>query len=282
MELLVLSDLDTVFYTKTGFLALLLYDSLLQIEHEYRFIWKSRWTLIKCLYLWTRYIAIFNGIMSLVNSTACNKVTTFITISGGFTISVTEMILMVRTYTLYERSKKLLLFFFVVWFGAGGFAFWDSTQWAKGGSFLSSESDGNSCWFTQDNRNSFGLICYLTLLIGESVIVLLTLGLVLRKFFRNLSGLFKSLYCDGIWYFIAILPWTIATVVILLTVRPGLNNIPDTPLLAMHAILACRLVLHARQIAAEEDWRESRINKIFGGQYMISDIVVDIRSDNQV
>ncbi|KAK7029860.1 hypothetical protein R3P38DRAFT_2932000 [Favolaschia claudopus] len=260
----------------------LLYDSLLQIEGEYRYIWTSRWTLIKCLYLWTRYAAILNGLISLANSTTCNKIATFLTVFGGLTISVTTMILMVRTYTLYERSKKLLLFFFALWFGVGGFMFWAVTKWIGVGNSSIAANSNFECWTTQDGLHSIGFLCYLSLLIGESVIVLLTLGIVIRRFSRDMNGLLQSLYRDGVWFYIAILPFTVATVAITLSSRPGLSKLLDSPLLTMHALLVCRMIIHAREIAAEEDRRASAVNRIFRERKMTSNVVVDISPDNQV
>ncbi|KAJ7863257.1 hypothetical protein B0H13DRAFT_1095075 [Mycena leptocephala] len=266
-------DLQVVFYIKAGFLALLVYDSLLQINEEYLHVWKSRWTLIKCLYLWTRYIA------------------TFTTAFSGFIIGVTELILMVRTYTLYERSKKLLAFFFVLWFSVGGVASWAVAEWTTSPSFkcghfvyalglnscsLSLGFGVLSCWFSDAGRIGIGLVCYLSLLAGETVIVLLTLGKVFHEFYRHKSGLLKSLYCDGVWFYLAIWPSCIVTVLVLYFAPPGLNNLPDIPVLVMHSVLSCRLITHAREIAAEEDRRAYAVNKIFKERYLISDAVVDI------
>ncbi|KAJ7838556.1 hypothetical protein B0H13DRAFT_165384 [Mycena leptocephala] len=257
-------DLQVVFYIKAGFLALLVYDSLLQINEEYLHVWKSRWTLIKSLYLWTRYIA------------------TFTTAFSGFIIGVTELILMVRTYTLYERSKKLLVFFFVLWFSVGGVAAWAMVKWTSSPSFKSSDSGVLSCWFSDASRIGIGLVCYLSLLVGETGLVLLTLGKVFREFYHHKSGLLKSLYCDGVWFYLAIWPSSIVTVLVLYFAPPGLNNLPDIPVLVMHSVLSCRLITHAREIAAEEDRRAYAVNKIFKERYLISDAVVDISPIDRV
>jgi len=281
-----LSDLQVVFYIKGGFLALLVYDSLLQINEEYLHVWKSRWTLIKCLYLWTRYSTILWTIISFANSTECNIFTIFATAFGTSTIGVTELILMVRTYTLYERSKKLLVFFFIMWFSGAGVTFWSVTKWTSSSSGFTAppavESGIPPCWTPDPSHLGIQLVCYLLLLVGETFIVLLTLGKVFRKFYDNKCALLQSLYCDGVWFYLAILPFSIATVVVLLTAPPGLNVLPNTPVLVMHAVLSCRLITHTRGIAEEEDHHYSAVKRVLTEKYMLSDVVVDISPESKV
>ncbi|KAJ7367969.1 hypothetical protein DFH08DRAFT_10532 [Mycena albidolilacea] len=281
----VLADLQVVYYIKVAFLTLLVYDTLLQINEEYNHVWKSRWTLIKCLYLWTRYSTFVGASIPLVHAAyagpvVCDGVTTFTTIFSTLGIGVTEMILMIRTYTLYERSKKLLAFFFALWFSLGGIAFWAVTTWSS--RFSSSNSlPVESCYVTNSSGIGIGLVSYLVLLVGETTIVLLTLYKVFRKFSYREIGFLRSMYCDGVWFYLAILPFTIATVVCLFAAPfSGLN---DTPVQVMHSILCCRLITHARNVAAEEDRREDAIKKVFKSQYMpLSNAVVDIGPPDKV
>ncbi|KAJ6562802.1 hypothetical protein DFH09DRAFT_1159659 [Mycena vulgaris] len=280
----VLSDLQVVSYVKAAFLTLLVYDTLLQLNEEYLHIWKARWTLIKCLYIWTRYTTFISCMISLVQPSACNRVTTFTTIFAGFGIGVTELILMVRTYTLYERSKKLLAFFFVMWFSVAGVAFWAVTKWTSSSSFTSPNASAiPSCYFSNSSGIGIGLVCYVSLLVGETIIVLLTLWKLFRKFSLHKSGLLQSLYRDGVWFYLAILPFTIGTVAVLFFAPIGLNNLGNPPVSVMHSVLCCRLITHVRAVAAEEDRHNltgRRMSKATCGPRI--DHVVDISPYNKV
>ncbi|KAJ6614710.1 hypothetical protein B0H10DRAFT_2044480 [Mycena sp. CBHHK59/15] len=226
----ILSELQVVAYVKGAFLALLVYDTLLQINQEYLHVWKSRWTLIKCLYLWTRYSTFVDTTMALLhivhaNASVCNHSMMFTTIFSGFGIGITEMILMVRTYTLYERSKKLLAFFFLLWFSVGGVSFWAAIKWTA--QFRpATSSEVPEC----NLGDLVGTVCYISLLVGETVIVFLTLWKCFRRFSPHNSGLLNSFYRDGVWFYLAILPFTVGTVVALFVAPAGLNSIMDTPL----------------------------------------------------
>ncbi|KAJ6516224.1 hypothetical protein C8R45DRAFT_236196 [Mycena sanguinolenta] len=250
----VLADIQVVYYIKVSFLTLLVYDTLLQLNEEYLHVWKSRWTLIKCLYLWTRYSTFVGVIVPLVHAAyagalACGGVTTFTTIFSGAGIGITEMILMIRTYTLYERSKKLLAFFFVLWFSVSGISVWAATKWTAS-TFSSSTS---SCYAASSGSISIGLVCYFALLCGETIF---------RRFVPGQVGLLRSMYFDGVWFYLAILPFTIATVVCLFFAPVGLSELFDTPV--------------------QEDRREEAINRVFKPSYMLSDTVVDIAPYNKV
>ncbi|KAJ7215003.1 hypothetical protein GGX14DRAFT_696567 [Mycena pura] len=215
-------EIQVVYYFKAAFLTLLVYDILLQLNEEYLHVWRSRWTLIKFLYLWTRYSAFIGTAGPLAHAShgqfTCDAFAVFIFIFSAIGISMADMILTVRTYTLYERSKKLLAFLFVFWSCLSGIALWAATK--------------------SQGRTHFALS------------------------HQKITTFWRSMYRDGLWFYLAILPFTIATVICLYAAPNGLSNMFDTPVQVMHSILCCRLVTHARDVAAEEDRRKDAINKV--------------------
>ncbi|KAJ7902938.1 hypothetical protein B0H13DRAFT_2335460 [Mycena leptocephala] len=93
----------TTSYVSVAFLTLLSYDVLLNVSEEYHHIWKSKWSLIKCLYLWSRYGPFIDTIFTVlkggglitdllfgVSPTSCNTLTKFNTVFSIFGIGVTE------------------------------------------------------------------------------------------------------------------------------------------------------------------------------------------------
>ncbi|KAJ7206051.1 hypothetical protein GGX14DRAFT_568511 [Mycena pura] len=231
------AEIHVVYYMKAAFLTLLVYDTLLQLNEEYLHVWRSRWTLIKFLYLWTRYSTFVGTVgplahLAYASPLTCDGVTAFTFIFSVVGIGVAEMILMIRTYTLYERSKKLLVFFFVMWSSLCGIVFWAVTEW----------------------------------------------GTNLQAAFshQKITNFWRSMYCDGLWFYLAILPFTTATVICLYVAPPGLSELFDCPVQVMHSILCCRLITHARDVAAEEDRREAAINRVFKGKYSIDYSIIDI------
>ncbi|KAJ7482181.1 hypothetical protein B0H11DRAFT_2021954 [Mycena galericulata] len=242
-----LNDLRLVACVDVAFLTLLAYDTLLSISQDYQLVWRSKWSLIKCLYLWTRYttfidttLAVQHRFDSAIDSSLCSSIEGFDTVFAGFGIGITELILMVRTYALYGRSKKLLGFFVIMYLCIAGLPASDTPC----------NVDGST--------SKIWLVCYVSLLVGETGIVLLTLWKGLRTFYSpgsiyRHSHLVTSFYHDGILFYLATLAIFIVDVVLKIVARPGLQNIADTPWRVLHSIFACHLVVHVRAIASEEE-----------------------------
>ncbi|KAJ7190835.1 hypothetical protein GGX14DRAFT_603413 [Mycena pura] len=96
---------------------LLIYDTLLSVGQDYRYIWKSEWGVVKVLYLWTRYGAFIDTAMAVHKRLNAGPSFFF----SGIGMGITEIILMIRTYAQYNRSRKLLAFFLLLWFWTKSF-----------------------------------------------------------------------------------------------------------------------------------------------------------------
>ncbi|KAJ7677278.1 hypothetical protein B0H17DRAFT_1079818 [Mycena rosella] len=256
-----ISDLQVVSYVKASFLTLLAYDTVLNFDREYRYVWKSRWSVIKFLYLWTRYSAFIDTIIAVQerldlhrNPSSCNHIMAFTTIFASTGIAVSEIILMIRTHALYERSKKLLVFFIVMWVSISAVNIWAVLQWTQSFKVQAAPSDISACYL--GSLSDIGLVCYASLVAAETVLVILTLWKAIQTSTHQRTRLVTSFYRDGVLFYLAILSFSIANVVILFLAPPGLNLIADTPLRVMHSVLCCHLVTHVRAIAAEEETTE--------------------------
>ncbi|KAJ7689213.1 hypothetical protein B0H14DRAFT_3051183, partial [Mycena olivaceomarginata] len=238
----------TLIYVLMAFLTIMSYDALLNAGEEYHHIWKSKWSLIKCLYLWSRYgpfidttISVLRGggvISDLLHGvsltqtlTNCNTLNKFNTVFSIFGIGVTEV------------RKKCWLFCVVVW--------------------LSQTSIVSNCTFFSFcdlvEGSSVLVACYVSLLVGETVIVLLTLWKFVHYKVSAVAGTFRSsrliisFYRDGIIFYMAILAIFIGIMVLQRGLPTEFKLIGLTPLRVMHSILTCQLVIHVRVVASEED-----------------------------
>jgi len=263
-------DLQLLSYVDVACLALLTYDTLLNVSLEYRHIWKSKWGFIKCLYLWSRYgtfldttVAVLSRLDMNIGPSSCNTFSKFNTIFAGFGIGITEIILMTRTYALYGRPKKLLAFFMILWLSIGGVCTWAVINLTSSNPapspFISCALDTSSNVLLVSN---VGLVCYISLLAGETVIVLLTFWKGLRTFqlagsASRSSHLVVSFYLDGIMFYLIMLLIFVVVVVLQNTAPQMLRSIGVTPLRVMHSILACHLVIHVRVVASQSDTNTS-------------------------
>jgi len=108
--------LQTTNYLYFSMFVLSIYDWLISLDYEVKHIWQSEWNISKILFIITRYgtlldmpmkVAIFAARYGVVDSDACNillKATTWLTLLG---MSVSELILLLRTIAIYSRSKRV-------------------------------------------------------------------------------------------------------------------------------------------------------------------------------
>ncbi|KAJ7206053.1 hypothetical protein GGX14DRAFT_134085 [Mycena pura] len=249
-------------YVDVACLTLLTYDTVLTFGREEKHIWKSKWSFIKLLYLWTRYGTFFDTAIAVqkrvgnMGPSYCRIATDFDTTFAGFGIGITEIILMIRTYAQYNRSKKLLGFFLFLWLSISGVSIWAGFQLAKSYSIQTSAPSSTSC--DGSTNSNLGIVCFAALLVGETAIVSLTLWKGLRIFFlsksrHRQSQLVTAFYRDGIMFYLIMLLIFIAAVVLQFLAPTPLQHVGDTPLRVIHSISACHLVIHVREIAHDDE-----------------------------
>ncbi|KAJ7778497.1 hypothetical protein B0H16DRAFT_888790 [Mycena metata] len=209
-----LYGLQIVSYFDAAFFTFLTWDTVANFGNEYTYIWRSPSSFIKFLYLWTRYGTFFDTLLPIlrwnvaIGASSCLIVSKFQGIFTAFGIAITEAILMVRTYALYERSKKLVVFFCVMWLSIVGVSLWAAIHWTESGLQLG-EGGGLVCLNSYRSSNVV-FVTYGSLLFGETVIVLLTLRKAIQTWSLTVSRyhpsrLVVNFYRDGIIYYFAML-----------------------------------------------------------------------------
>ncbi|KAJ7468698.1 hypothetical protein FB451DRAFT_1401057 [Mycena latifolia] len=125
-----------------------------------------------------------------------------------------------------------------------GVAFWAVTRWTSSSHFT--DTSGLPACFLENSSSGIGvgLVCYLSLLVGETIIILLTLWKLFRKFSHK-SALLNSLYRDGIWFYLAILPFTIGGVAVLFFAPPRLGDLANPYAFSFTQSANHQLALHS-------------------------------------
>ncbi|KLO08912.1 hypothetical protein SCHPADRAFT_588277 [Schizopora paradoxa] len=114
-KLLVQSQNVKYFYLSNA--SLLYYDTFINFDDEYQFIWKARWSVGKILYIMARYFAFVDVALLLVftlqehpDPTRCMhiyKTSAWLLVVG---VLVAEALLIVRTYAIFERNTYVLAY----------------------------------------------------------------------------------------------------------------------------------------------------------------------------
>ncbi|KAF8122305.1 hypothetical protein EV363DRAFT_1182854 [Boletus edulis] len=93
----------------------IVYDYILNFSREVEYIWCKPWTSITAMYVLVRYIGLYWGVASIAGSTFVPGPVTvstviFLVCSWAFPVflGAADLIMILRVYTMWDRSKKIL------------------------------------------------------------------------------------------------------------------------------------------------------------------------------
>ncbi|KIJ41009.1 hypothetical protein M422DRAFT_31917 [Sphaerobolus stellatus SS14] len=165
---------------------ILLYDYILSLPSEKRYIWSSHLGIGKCLYLLSRYLVFMDVTLSFILHSAptmtpetCTTLFKFIAGLNTAGILISEISLAYRTWVLWDTSRTmgiLLLGLVVVLGGVGlGLSTVTSTVSLENMKFPTPPVPAHvSCWEVSPlERLSFSM-CYLVVALGETALISLT------------------------------------------------------------------------------------------------------------
>jgi len=197
-----------------------------------------------------RYNDVHNTQVALILLDTCCDL--FRVVFSGATIVISDVILMLRTYSIYNKSRKILAIFGLSLVIGLGMAFWSLSNLTD--SFHLSDAmahvSSSSCFLAKESTGK-AIVCYVSLFAGEAVIGLLTFWKTVDSYRKSgsLNQIISMVYCEGLFYYFLIIPLTFANTLVIIFVPEGLKLLLDSPLTVMHSILCCRLVLHIREVS---------------------------------
>ncbi|GAA5823347.1 hypothetical protein JCM5353_008242 [Sporobolomyces roseus] len=94
---------------------LMYWDWFILFSKEYRHIIKARWTPLKVAYLLNRYGTLIGGtastimVLATIKPSTCDRIHWIETLSLTLTVFITDVVLAIRIYAMYGRTKKALV-----------------------------------------------------------------------------------------------------------------------------------------------------------------------------
>jgi len=249
-------DLQAVKYVHAATITLLVHDAIISLGDESRLIWPTKWSILKVLYLMSRYAPFIDTILDVYDYLipnpglrACYITSSISCLGAVIGVATSELILFVRTWALFDRSTKLLYGFAALWIGAVTVALWSAGEFVKTLSFgfrpppLERVVGCNTV-----NVNPVIFLAFVALLVIELTLVTLTLWKGVQLLRSGLTPFMASFYKTSIFFYIAIFPLTIGNVLVFLIAPPDLSDLLDTLMRVCHSILCCRILLHLRSV----------------------------------
>ncbi|KAJ7726576.1 hypothetical protein DFH07DRAFT_852733 [Mycena maculata] len=249
------SRLQTVKYVNVASLAILVFDYCLTFDLEVSLMWKSRLTLSKILFMLARYTPFFDVPVGLSYVLApnvplkhCFNLNVVATTMSVFGIAIGEAILVLRTYALSGRNRKVLIVFTTI------YAVEVLATLIMISLFLRSMIFGPpilaaipGCNETGGNLILVG-VCFIMVLVNETVLTIYTLWLGFKRYRSARNEYILILYRDGIVYFLFLFACSAANCGILIAGAGELQELLPTFLRVMHSVLSTRILLHVRDV----------------------------------
>jgi len=176
----------------------------------------------------------------------CRRVDAAATWFTAFGIIVSEAMLVMRTYAIYDSSRKVLIFLLVMLTLLVGAAL-PTTE-----IFIRSLQYGqapigtiNGCYPVAGSEIIF--VAFVSILLFETVIIALTIYSALKHYRRAASSLVKTLYRDSLFFFLCIFSITLANVLVMALLPIDYADLLDRLQATIHSIVSTRIIFHLRQ-----------------------------------
>ncbi|EIW62193.1 uncharacterized protein TRAVEDRAFT_27535 [Trametes versicolor FP-101664 SS1] len=233
----------------SAMMAVAVWDWLVCLQVEWEVIWKSRWTSIKCLYLWTRYYGLITYALCLwlfnANFTVgqCKTLHFLIAATCMWVTLGSEAILAMRTHAFLGRKRWTAILLSAMLLGETAFLLFVSISGVHQtilpvvtrGPCTASDAPGkhivSGFWLAPV---AFDLFC-----------TFLTLWKLTTMHARG-SHLVKIFVTEGLIYFIAVAAVNILNAIFMFQSNVNIQNINSFLALILSQVLCCRLVLNLR------------------------------------
>ncbi|KLO18797.1 hypothetical protein SCHPADRAFT_935845 [Schizopora paradoxa] len=241
-------------YVTVAIAACFVCDIIFSFGEEVTLVWPSRWSLTKGLYFYNRYspfldvfvvVALFVRHPSPESCYVRNEIMGYLIIIGT---TVSEGIIMMRTFALWNRNKLVKWFFLVMIVTIPITNTVITNGPAPSPALL-------GCFATQ--QGTLVWISFALFLAMESVVVSLTLYKGIDHVQTVKTRLVYTLYEDGLMYYLFFFVITLANIVLYFAGPPELVNTLALPARVIHSILATHVILRIRACMRDRQLRQA-------------------------
>ncbi|KAJ7027896.1 hypothetical protein C8F04DRAFT_1292195 [Mycena alexandri] len=269
-------------------LSIVIYEHLANFPDEFNMMWKSRLSLSNAFYFWIRYFTLLAllvdvsfmlrtewsdhmSFMVVDIAASCQRfffaemaTSTIITVSA-------DMILILRVWILYGRSKKLLYFFvalitaeIIAMLTVGIYTIKPLVQYVHIGSNVGGcYSLGYIlCPDVSDHITKSGstevprLFTYFNVPVFIVAVTMFSMtlykcGSTLVALGLGRTPMIALFMRDGVFWFLSLLVLSLVEIIIWARARPTLAQIPVVPATACVAVIGARVVLNIKQLASK-------------------------------
>ncbi|KAF8346936.1 hypothetical protein F5887DRAFT_958524 [Amanita rubescens] len=240
--------------------AVVVWDWLISLPREYRFIWKTHWTPVKVAYLFCRYWVItvvpyllYCFVVDHSLST-CRKIYKIPVGLAMWNQVGSESVLLIRTYAFFNRNVYILWLLVSALSGVVAYQLYvDATQMLLL-PFLNPSTEMGPCFPMSKPHSAHLLGFFIAPLLFDTLVTFMT---VFKAFYiRRRNGgpnsrLIQTFLREGVFYYILISIANLINGVFYLQPRQVISAINIPLSVMMGPVLACRLILDLRERGSE-------------------------------
>jgi len=244
--------LDYMYVSAT---AILIYDYLVTLHLEVEFIWFSRWTYTKVLFLLIRYIALASTILMLHNQIFldlseqnCKKVFPVVGYTMIVQMCLAEFVIAIRTWAVWNRRKIIFviigipLLICAVWSSVAAVRFYNALEYS------SPPYPGyRGCFLLKAPTQSLWPSYALLTILDTTVLTLMAISAFLIYRSGNFSNVSHVIHRDGVLFYVYLLCITVTTLAVTLSLPVDLKFLMDPMLDSLYPVFVSRIFLNMRQ-----------------------------------
>jgi len=233
---------------------LLIYDTVINFTDEVNVIWLKRWSLGKVLYLLTRYSTFFDAFFviwynfgSTLTPESCRSVYEVAMWLGALGTTISEVVLILRTYAIWDRSIFVLIYLSIFKAVAFVVVAIELDHSLKFTTFTQSPLPSLvPCIPILGNNRMFVVYC---LIMGVDLNLLcFMLYRGLSQWQRNSIPLIHILYRDGVLFFLALFSINLANAIVFVKLFDSpYYYILFEPQRVLYGILSARVIFNLRK-----------------------------------
>ncbi|KAJ6581114.1 hypothetical protein B0H19DRAFT_493568 [Mycena capillaripes] len=255
-----LADARTTNELAVAGVTLLVMEHILTFPDEVTLMWKSRFSVSNAFYIWIRYftlIALSIDLSFMLKVEWSDHLPDFLfqTIACTIIVVSADVILVLRVWILYAKSRKLLYFLvpliaaeIIAMIIVGIFTIKGLERYVHVGPVL------QGCYSLEVPRLfTFYAVPSLVTAVSMFSLTAYKCGTTLKNLGLKGTPIISLFLRDGVFWFLGNLLVSVVEIVLWKRARPTLAQIPVVPATAIIAVIGARVVLNIKNIASHND-----------------------------
>jgi hypothetical protein len=239
-------------------LVVFIYDYICTLDLEVAYVWSSRRSLATYLFLVNRYLPFVDLVLSLsalqsfLSPQECLHRYSLITWLNVFGITITQIILTLRTIAIWERNRWVTVILGFVFFSTLAMSILGSKLYLDSLIFIpASRAFFFGCVLIDSNKAT--VINFTSVFFSETVIVILTLIRAQRHLRQSRSSWVHQLYKSGFLFYFYLLAINSLNIIFPIIAPVSLRTNFTDPQRALHSMLCTRVIFFVFSLRNERE-----------------------------